>query len=100
MNSRYSEAQKQAAAAYFSSKGGIILEEDEKPSGNYVYQVKIGGSNRRFKIDNDHLYWWEHKSGHWTWRPIKEANLPRFHGSKSRIDELRKNLFAEMEKVP
>lgn len=99
MNSRYSEAQKQAATIYFISRGGVVLEEGEKPSGNYVYQVQIGGSNRRFKIDNDYLYWWEYKSGHWTWKLIKEAQLPRFHGNKDKIDELRKNLFAEMEKA-
>ncbi|WP_321382716.1 hypothetical protein [uncultured Enterococcus sp.] len=99
MSSRYSEAQKQAATIYFISKGGVILEEEEKESGNYVYQVQIGGSNRRFKIDNDHLYWWEHRSGHWNWRLIKEAQLPRFRGDKSRIDTIRKELFARMEET-
>ncbi|MBP1045292.1 hypothetical protein I6N96_03315 [Enterococcus sp. BWM-S5] len=99
MSSRYSEAQKQAATAYFSSKSGIILEEGEKPSGNYVYQVQINGSNKRFKIDNDHLYWWEHKSGHWNWKPIPEAKLPRLDRRIKQLDAFRESLLSEMEKA-
>ncbi|MBP1046429.1 hypothetical protein I6N96_09045 [Enterococcus sp. BWM-S5] len=77
MSNRYSENQKQAAEKYFALKGGVILEQEEKASGNYVYQVQIAGSNKRFKIENNHLYWWESRSGNWIWRPIAGAKLPR-----------------------
>lgn len=99
MNSRYSEAQKQAATAYFRSKGGIILEEGEKVSGNYVYQVQIGGSNKRFKIEHNHLYWWEYRSGHWNWRLINLANLPRIDGKSKLFEEMKEKFLAEMEKT-
>lgn len=96
MNSRrYSEAQKQAAMIYFISRGGVILEEGEKKSGNYVYQVQVDGSNKRFKIENNRLWWWER----WDWRPIFEAKLPRLHENANRMDELRKSFLAEMEKT-
>ncbi|MHC5215633.1 hypothetical protein ACYSNR_03130 [Enterococcus sp. LJL128] len=76
---RYSEEQKEAATAYFQSESGTILSEEEKPSGNYVYQVKLFGRNERIKIDYDRLWVWKN----WDWRPIPQANLPRRKREKS-----------------
>ncbi|MBL1226586.1 hypothetical protein [Enterococcus sp. BWR-S5] len=95
MNRRYSNEQKQAATVFFSSNNGIILEEEEKPSGNYVYQVKIDGLNKRFKIENDRLWLWRN----WDWRPVYEATLPRLQDNISRLDKLRETILDQMEKA-